>query len=67
MVIKLNQKPIVVRDEDAEEKDFNPVYLTVCCIGYALIFWIMDYSCFVFFGFHPFPFLNFIYKFFGVI
>ena len=60
MVVKLNQKPIVVRDDDNEDKDFSPVYLAVSTLGYLLIFWIMDYSCFVFFGIHPFPFLKFI-------
>jgi hypothetical protein len=67
MVIKLNKKPIVVKDEDAEEKDFSPVYFGVSCVGYAFILWIMDYSCYLFFGIHPFPFLNFLFKFLGVI
>lgn len=60
MVVKLNHKPIVVRDEDSGDKDFSPFYFAVSCVGYAMIFWIMDYSCFIFFGFHPFPFIKWI-------
>jgi hypothetical protein len=60
MVVKLNHKPIVVRDEDSEEKDFSPVYFAVCCIGYLLIFWVLDYCCFIFLGVHPFPFIKLI-------
>jgi hypothetical protein len=65
MVIKLNQKPIVVREDNEDQKDFSPVYFAVSCIGYALILWIMDYSCFMFFGLHPFPFLNWLFKIIG--
>jgi hypothetical protein len=60
MVVKLNSKPIMVRDEDNGVKDFSSVYFAVSCIGYTLALWVLDYSCFLFFGIHPFPYIKWI-------
>ena len=56
MVVKINDKPIRIA-EDKDEPSFSPFYLGVSCIGYGLIFILMDYCCFVFFGSHFLPFL----------
>lgn len=56
MLVKINSKPIRVIEEE-DDKEFSWVYLTVSCIGYAMILWIMDYCCFVFFSVHLLPFI----------
>jgi hypothetical protein len=60
MSVKINQKPIVVREDNGKEKDFSLIYFTVSCIGYFMVFWILDYCCFTFLGVHPFPFIKWI-------
>lgn len=60
MLLKINQKPIHVKEDTEEEKDFSPVYLGVSCVGYGLILALMDYICYIFFYFHPFPFISWL-------
>ena len=61
MLIKLNKKVIDVTDEEKEEKDFDPIYFSISCIGYGLVLWIMDIVCYSFFYIHPFPFLSWLF------
>jgi hypothetical protein len=58
MLVKINDKPIKV--EEKEEIPIDYIYLTIVTIGYALIFWIVDYVIFTFFLYHPFPFISWI-------
>lgn len=58
MVVKVNGKPIRVSKDDAESID--KVYLTVSCLGYLAIFWIMDFAGRHLLGVSPFPFTHFI-------
>lgn len=55
MVVKINSQPITVSEEEAKERDFDPVYFGVSCLGYGFSLWILDYVCSVFFFIHPFP------------
>jgi hypothetical protein len=48
MVVKINSKPIVVREE--EVKKVNWMYLSVTVIGYGLIFWIIRLAAITFLG-----------------
>jgi hypothetical protein len=48
MVIKINGKPIQVKEE--EESEFSWVYLVVTCIGYGLIIWILRVAAMTFLG-----------------
>lgn len=57
MLVKINKKPIEVKEE-SEESTFDPVYLCVSVTGFALILWLVDYVCFTFFFYHPFPFMS---------
>ena len=57
MLVKINKKPIVV-EEDTTESNFDPIYFCVSVTGYGAILWFVDYVCFTFFFFHPFPFMS---------
>lgn len=46
MVVKLNGKPIKVKED--EEKSFDWVYFAVTCIGYGLILWIVRLAAITF-------------------
>lgn len=46
MVIKINSKPIRVKED--EGKDINWMYLAVTVIGYGLIFWIIRLAAITF-------------------
>jgi hypothetical protein len=39
MVIKINNKPIQVKED--KDSEFDPVLLAVTCVGYGLIFWLI--------------------------
>lgn len=62
MVVKINSKPIKIEEEPKQEHTFNPVYLAVSTIGFALILWIMDYVCYTFFYIHPIPWIVWVGK-----
>lgn len=48
MVVKINGKPLVVKEE--EGKDFSWTYMIVTFIGYGLIFWIIRLAYMTFLG-----------------
>lgn len=48
MVVKINGKPVLVKEE--EEKEFSWIYLAITCIGYGLIFWILKVAAMTFLG-----------------
>lgn len=48
MVVKINGKPIQVKEE--EEKDIDWIYLAVTCVGYGLIIWIIRLAAITFLG-----------------
>lgn len=48
MVIKINNRPIQVKEE--EEKEFSWVYFAVTCVGYGLIIWILRVAAITFLG-----------------
>jgi hypothetical protein len=48
MVIKINGKPLQVKEE--EENEFDPILFGVTCVGYGLIFWIVWYAFKLFVG-----------------
>jgi hypothetical protein len=48
MVVKINSKPIVVKEEEVKKIDW--VYLSVTVIGYGLILWIMRLAAITFLG-----------------
>jgi hypothetical protein len=48
MVMKINGKPVLVKEE--EEKKVDWVYLAVTVIGYGLIFWIIRLAAITFLG-----------------
>ena len=60
MLVKLNNKPIDVVEDNEEEKEKSLVYWCVSSIGYVLVLWIMDMVCYTFFTIHPFPFLSWL-------
>lgn len=66
MVVKINKKPIKIKDESMEDKDFNYVYVGVCGVGTFLLLGLLDYICYLFFYVHPFPFTKFLGVIFGV-
>jgi hypothetical protein len=47
MVVKINNKPIRVKED---EKRIDWVYLSVTVIGYGLIFWIIRLAAITFLG-----------------
>jgi hypothetical protein len=61
MLIKLNNKPIDVVEDNEEEKEKSLVYWGVSTVGYVLVLWIMDMVCYTFFYIHPFPFLSWLF------
>jgi hypothetical protein len=65
MLVKLNNKPIDVVEDNEKEKGFSPVYFTVSCVGYGLVLFIMDMVCYTFFYIHPFPYLVWLFKLIG--
>lgn len=48
MTIKINGRPMQVREE--ERKPFDWVYFAVTCIGYGFIFWIIKLAAHTFLG-----------------
>lgn len=46
MVVKINGKPLRVSEDEGKKVDW--VYLTVTCIGYGLIFWIIRLAAITF-------------------
>ena len=46
MVVKINSKPLQVKED--EEKKVDWVYLSLATIGYGLIFWIMRLAALTF-------------------
>lgn len=48
MLIKMNGKPIQVKEE--EEKEFSWVYFAVTVVGYGLIIWILRVAAMTFLG-----------------
>ena len=48
MVIKINGKPVQVKEE--EEKEFDPILFGMTVVGYGLIFWIVWYAFKLFVG-----------------
>lgn len=48
MVIKINNKPIQVKEE--KEREFSIVYFLVTCVGYGLIIWILRVAAVTFLG-----------------
>lgn len=48
MVVKINGKPVQVKEE--EEKEFSWIYMTVTIIGYGLIIWILRVAAMTFLG-----------------
>jgi hypothetical protein len=48
MVVKINSRPIQVK-EDAE-REFSWIYLVVTCVGYGLIIWILRLAAITFLG-----------------
>lgn len=48
MVVKINGKPIQVKEEEDEGIDW--IYLAVTCIGYGLIIWILKVAAMTFLG-----------------
>lgn len=48
MVVKMNGKPIQVKED--EEKEFSVVYFITTCVGYGLIIWIMRLAAITFLG-----------------
>jgi hypothetical protein len=67
MLVKLNKKVIDVVEDNEKEKEFDPIYFTVSCVGYGLVLFIMDIVCYTFFYTHPFPYLTWLFKGIGVI
>jgi hypothetical protein len=65
MLVKLNNKPIDVVEDNEKDKEFSPVYLCVSGVGYVLVLFIMDMVCHTFFYIHPFPFLTWLFKLIG--
>ena len=54
MLVKINNKPVQVTEEP-EASTFNPGYFCVSVTGFGLILWLVDYVCYIFFYYHPFP------------
>lgn len=67
MLININNKPIRVKPETEEQKEFSPVYLAVSTSGFLSILWIMDYMYFTFFFKHPFPWIVWVGKILSII
>jgi hypothetical protein len=58
MVVKINRKPIKVDEDEGMEVD--KAYLATSCLGYLLIFWIMDFAGQHLLGISPFPWTHFV-------
>lgn len=61
MLIKINNKPVTVTEED-DKSSLSIPYICVSTLGYTLIFWFLDYVCYTFFFVHPFPWITFVGK-----
>lgn len=48
MVVKINGKPVQVKEE--EEKEIDWVYMAVTVLGYGLIIWIIRLAAMTFLG-----------------
>lgn len=48
MVIKINNKPIQVKEDNEHKIDW--LYLAVTCVGYGLIIWIIRLAAITFLG-----------------
>ena len=57
MLIKINNKPIEVKEE-SEESTFSPVYLTVSLTGYFFILYLLDYISIIFLGHSTLPIIK---------
>lgn len=62
MVVKINNKPIKVTEDDNEAwyQEVDWVYMGVSSIGYLLALYAVDLMASVFLGIHPFPFIKFV-------
>lgn len=56
MVVKINNKPIQVRQE--EDSEFSWTYLCVSTFGYGLVLYMMDFVARIFIGTSPMPWLH---------
>jgi hypothetical protein len=65
MLVKLNNKPIDVVEDNKNDKDLPPVHWSVSTLGYVLVLFIMDKVCYTFFYTHPFLFLTWLFKLIG--
>lgn len=63
MLVKINKKPIKIKEESGEST-FNLGYFCVSMTGFGLIIWLVDYVCFTFFFYHPFPLVSTILSWF---
>lgn len=50
MVVKINNKPIQVKEDT--EREFSWTYLVVTCVGYGLIIWILKVAAVTFLGWY---------------
>jgi hypothetical protein len=50
MVVRINSKPIKVKED--EEREFSWVYFMVTCVGYGLILWILRVAAVTFLGWY---------------
>ena len=64
MVVKINQKPIKVYEDNEEEQPKGWIYVAVSSVGYLSILVLMDMICHIFLSSSPFPFLSWIWRLF---
>lgn len=62
MVIKINSKPIQVKEDDEEPwySKINWMYIFISLTGYLLGFYVLDLAAWNFLSVHPFPFTKFV-------
>jgi hypothetical protein len=48
MIIKINGKPVQVKEK--EESEFDPILFGTTVVGYGLIFWLIWYAFKIFVG-----------------
>jgi hypothetical protein len=62
MVVKINNKPIQVTEDQDEVwyKEVDWFHISMTTIAYLLVFHVLDLAAASFLGAHPFPFIKFI-------
>lgn len=59
MVVKLNGKPIRVREKE-DDKGIDWLYIGMSCTGLLLLLWVVDLAALSFLGVHAFPLIKYV-------